>query len=72
VLAEGRDDSIQGLTSTDRLQVDANGNNLIFHINGHAVVQVNDSEYSSGDVGFIVETLDESRAHIHYDSVLVR
>jgi hypothetical protein len=37
-----------------------------------AVTQVNDPDYTSGEVGFVVETLDESLAHIHYDSLTIR
>ncbi len=72
VLAQGSDDTIQGLTEADALQVEAAGNNLAFHINGHVVVRLNDGEYRSGSVGFIVQTLDESRAHIHYDFIRIR
>jgi formylglycine-generating enzyme required for sulfatase activity len=71
-LAEGSVDGLQGMSGLDGLQVDASGPNFIFSINGQAVTQVNDPDYASGNVGFYVETLDETLAHIHYDSLTIR
>jgi formylglycine-generating enzyme required for sulfatase activity/tRNA A-37 threonylcarbamoyl transferase component Bud32 len=71
VLAEGSNDSIRGLTAADTLRVDATGSQFTFYINGQNVTQVSDSDYASGDVGFIVETFDESLVHIHYASLTV-
>ncbi|MFZ0546159.1 MAG: SUMF1/EgtB/PvdO family nonheme iron enzyme [Candidatus Promineifilaceae bacterium] len=71
-LAEGEIDTLQGLTATDTLRVDASGSSLSFSINGEVVSQIPDSDYRIGDIGFYVETFDETRAHIHYDSLTVR
>ncbi|MCI0576417.1 MAG: SUMF1/EgtB/PvdO family nonheme iron enzyme [Chloroflexi bacterium] len=70
LLAEGAA-TLNGLAGRDLLRVDAQGPELVFHINGQAVAHVSDSEYTSGQVGFVVETVDETRAHIHYESLLV-
>jgi hypothetical protein len=74
VLEEGSDTSIQGKTedTADILRVDASGSDFIFHLNGHPVAQVSDADYASGEVGFYVETFDESMTHIHYDKLIVR
>ncbi len=72
VLAEGGDDSIQGLAEADRLRVDASGSNFAFHINGHMVTSLSHSDYAGGEVGLFVETLDETLAHIHYESITIR
>jgi formylglycine-generating enzyme required for sulfatase activity/tRNA A-37 threonylcarbamoyl transferase component Bud32 len=72
VMAEGTDDSIQGLNASDKLRVDAAGPDFTFYINDQAVTQVNDSDYPSGEVGFVVQTLDETLAHIHYDWLTIR
>ncbi|MGH2593344.1 MAG: formylglycine-generating enzyme family protein, partial [Anaerolineae bacterium] len=73
VLAQGAADSLQGLQKVgDRLRVDASGSNFTFSLNGEAVTQVSDSDYAGGEVGFIVETFDETLAHIHYDSLTIR
>jgi len=72
VLAEGTDDAIQGLTSPDTLRVQATGPDFSFQINGQSVAEVSDSDYASGEVGFFVETYDESLAHVHYDSLTIQ
>ena len=30
------------------------------------------ADYATGDVGFVVETLDEPLVHVHYDSLVIR
>jgi serine/threonine-protein kinase len=72
VLAEGADDSIQGLGGVDQLRVDADGANFTLYVNDRRVEQVTDTDFSRGDVGFIVETLDETLAHVHYASLTLR
>jgi hypothetical protein len=72
VLEEGTDETIHGLQEVDMLRVDANGPVFTFHINGRPVSQVEDAAYAAGDLGFIVETFDSPRAHIHYDSLTIR
>jgi hypothetical protein len=78
VLAEGSVDTLQGFApkgvtpdKKDDLRVDAVGSNFTFFINGQNVARVSDGEYASGDVGFIVETVDESLVHVHYDSLVI-
>ncbi len=72
VLAEGVHDSVQGLTSPDMLRVEAFGSDFSFQVNGQTVAEVSDPDYASGDVGFFVETFDESLAHVHYDSLTIQ
>jgi hypothetical protein len=72
VMAEGTDDSIQGLEATDKLRVDARGEDLFFYINGHPVAQVSDPDYASGELGFYVETYDNPQVHIHYDLLTIQ
>jgi formylglycine-generating enzyme required for sulfatase activity len=79
VLAEGSTDTLRGFAppgftpdKTDKLRVDAKGSDFIFQINDEVVTRVSDPEYTSGEVGFYVETLDETLAHLHYDSLIVR
>ena len=78
VLAEGRVDTLQGFAPVgvtpdkeDDLRVDAVGPNFAYFINGRDVAHVSDADYPSGDVGFIVQTLDEPLVHAHYDSLVV-
>ena len=71
-LKQGHDDSIQGLTAADTLRVDAKGSTFFFHINDQPIDQISDPDYTSGEVGFYVETFDSPRVHIHYDTLTVR
>ncbi|MCA9943254.1 MAG: SUMF1/EgtB/PvdO family nonheme iron enzyme [Anaerolineales bacterium] len=57
--------------TADTLRVDASGNTFSFFVNGRIVTTVTDNSYSSGDLGFYVETFDETRAHVHYDALTV-
>ncbi len=72
ILEEGTDETIHDFGEVDKLRVDASGPNFTFHINDRPVSQVEDGEYTTGELGFIVETFDSPRAHIHYDSLTVR
>ena len=71
-LKQGADAEILGPSVKDRLRIDASGSTLTFHINDRPVAQVTDSDYARGAVGFIVQSLDEPRPHIHYDWLVVR
>jgi len=71
-LKKGSNDSIQGLTAEDTLRVDAKGPTFFFHINDQEVGQVSDADYAGGEVGFLVETQDSPRAHIHYGTTTIR
>lgn len=65
--------SLQGdsVESENVLRVDASGSMFSFFVNGRIVTTVSDSSYSSGDYGFYVESFDETRVHVHYDSLTV-
>ncbi|MFN8453976.1 MAG: SUMF1/EgtB/PvdO family nonheme iron enzyme [Anaerolineae bacterium] len=79
VLAEGKTNALAGFAppgatpdKTDTLRVDVKGNDFILHINGQPVGQVSGSGYAGGEVGFMVETFDETLAHVHYEQLTVR
>lgn len=78
-LAEGKIETLQGFApvgftpdKSDTLRVDAQGSDFVFQVNGRPIAQVTDGDYKSGEVGFYVETFDESLAHVHYESLTVR
>jgi hypothetical protein len=71
-LDEGTEASIQGLEGANTLRVDAKGPDFTFYINGRLVSRVKDADYVSGEVGFFVQTFDSPRAHLHYDSLVIR
>ncbi len=74
LMAEGTNVTINGAdqANRDRLYIVGNGPEMTFFVNGTLVSQVNDPEYTRGNVGFIVETRDETYAHVHFDSLVVR
>jgi SH3 domain-containing protein len=71
-LAEGSDASIHDADTDDLLRVDSKGSTFYFSINDHMVAQVTDADYVSGEVGFYVQTLDVTQAHIHFDDLTIR
>jgi hypothetical protein len=72
VLKEGTDEDIHDLDTDDTLRVDAQGSDLAFHINGRLVDQITDADYSSGEIGFYVESFDSPNTHIHFDDLVIR
>ncbi|UCC89151.1 MAG: hypothetical protein JSV81_07545, partial [Anaerolineales bacterium] len=72
VLAEGTTETIRGFNAADKLRVSANGSDFAFYLNDQLLTTFNDSDYASGDVGFILETLDEPLVHVHYASLTIR
>lgn len=78
-LAEGTVDTLRGFAPAgftpdkqDALRVDASGAEFVFYINGQPVTAVSDPDYASGEIGFFVETFDETLTHVHYDSLVIR
>jgi hypothetical protein len=71
-LAEGSDASIHDLDANDALRVDLQGSTFYLHINGRLVGQVSDPDYSSGEIGFYVQSFDSPQTHIHFDELAVR
>ncbi len=71
-LIEGNDESIKGLSQSDRLRVDALGSAFTFHINDNVVAELEDDEYNTGEIGFFVQTFASERVHIHYDTMSIR
>ena len=55
----------------DTLRVEAQGPVLTFHVNGMAVDQISDTDYTGGELGFYVETFDSPKVHVHYYSLSV-
>lgn len=72
VLKEGEDDTIQGLTAEDTLRVDVEDSTFFLHINDQFIGQVDDPDYSEGEVGLYVQTFDSPRVHVHFDELTLR
>jgi hypothetical protein len=71
-LKKGTDGSIHDIPGADALRVDVKGSTFFFHVNDQTVAGVSDADYTSGEVGFYVETFDAPRVHVHYDTITVR
>ncbi|MEW5957511.1 MAG: SUMF1/EgtB/PvdO family nonheme iron enzyme [Chloroflexota bacterium] len=79
VLAEGPVETLKGFApkgltpdQSDTLRVDADDSNFAFYINEELAAEVSDAAYPAGQMGFYVETFDETRAHVHFDVLTVR
>jgi hypothetical protein len=72
VLKEGTDEDIQDLDKEDTLRIDAQGSSLAFHINDRLIDTITDKDYSSGEIGFYVESFDSANTHVHFDDLVVR
>ncbi|MDH4146202.1 MAG: Hsp70 family protein [Acidimicrobiia bacterium] len=60
------------LTAADKLGVEMRGSKIVLWINGESVGEIDTRGYHlQGDLGFYVETFDESKAHIHFESLKV-
>ena len=58
--------------SPDEIVVEAHGSNLTFSVNGAVVGRFDTRNYHlQGDLGFYLETFDQTRAHIHFDAITV-
>jgi hypothetical protein len=72
VLSEGTDEGMHDADVDDTLRVDAQGPNFLLHINDQLVGEITDADYTTGEIGFYVESLDSPNTHIHFDKLTVR
>jgi len=70
-LREGTDDRMRGLESKETLRVEAYGSTFVMFINGRFIDWISDPDYTSGEVGLFVETLDSLDAIIRFDSIII-
>jgi hypothetical protein len=70
-LREGTDKRIRGLETREALRVETYGSTFLLFINGRFIDWINDPEYTSGEVGLFVETLDNPDALIRFDSIII-
>ncbi|MEN6483176.1 MAG: hypothetical protein ABFD29_13525 [Anaerolineaceae bacterium] len=53
------------------LRADCNQSDLTFYINGTKVLEGHDSSFTSGDVGLIAGTYEETGVDIFFDNFIV-
>jgi hypothetical protein len=61
----------QGLDVTNRLQVRAEGANMIFYVNDREVGRVTDDAFRRGDIGLMVESFGVGGVRVHFDNFSV-
>jgi hypothetical protein len=57
---------------TNSIQADCIGTTLALYANGTQLISVDDSSFTSGDVGLLAGTFSESGTDIHFDNFVVR
>ncbi len=75
VLAEGPlPDGFHGFDSNrpDTIRAEMVGVSITLTINGQSVTELNTRGFHpAGDVGFFLETFDETKAHVHFENMLI-
>jgi len=73
VIAEGNSNliSLDPATPTT-LRLDALGPAMTFSINGTGVASLSDGTFAAGDIGFLLETIDEPSVQVAADQITVR
>ena len=64
-------DAILKGSALNRLRADCIGDTLTLYVNGQKLIQVNDAEFASGDVGLIAGTYQASGTDIRFDHFVV-
>lgn len=65
-------DAIKLGNVTNTIQADCVGSTLTLYANGAQLTSVQDSSFTSGDVGLLAGTFDEPGTDIHFDNFVVR
>lgn len=71
-IKSGAVELIQSPKFSDTLRVEAIGPTFTLYINNQPVGRIRDPDYSEGEAGFFVQTLDSAHVHVHYDDITVR
>jgi hypothetical protein len=65
-------DSILQGKQTNRLRAVCDGSRLAFYVNGELLLEVNDTDLSSGDAGIIAGTITASSVTVLFDNFIIR
>ena len=66
-----KSEAINTRSSTNILQVAADGEKFTFYINGIKVADASDSTFSSGRIGIVGETTDYGNAQVSFDNLKI-
>src|SRR6185503_8731529 len=71
VLKDGIDERMRGLDARAMLRVETYGSTFLVFINGRCIDWISDPDYTNGEVGLFVESLDNPDAIIRFDSIII-
>jgi uncharacterized protein YjbI with pentapeptide repeats len=69
--SDSKDDAIRGGTEQNHLRADCLGNKLTLFVNGHKVVEAEDSTFDSGTVGLYMGDDGEHKSEVVFDNFLI-
>lgn len=58
--------------TSNRIHAECIGENLALHVNDQMLLEVSDTQFTSGDVGLIAGTFDNTGTDIHFDNFVVK
>jgi hypothetical protein len=58
----------QGLNQTNHLRVEASDGHFVLFVNNQQVGQFDDTRFTDGDIGLLVETLGQGGVTVHFDN----
>ena len=58
--------------ATNRIQADCVGTRLVLYANNVKLAEIEDSSFSSGDIGLLAGTLAETGVDIQFDNLVVK
>ena len=70
-LYDASTDAVKQGSATNHLRGDCVGSTLTLYVNGQQVSTVNDTSFTSGDIGLTVGTFDDPNAAVTFDNFIV-
>ena len=71
ILKYGVEKRMRGLAGQDTLRVESYGSTFLVFINGRFIDWISDSDYASGEVGLLVDSINNSDALINFNSITI-
>jgi hypothetical protein len=71
VLKEGTAERLRGLEGQDSLRVETYGSTFLVFINGRFIDWISDPDYTTGEVGLFVESIDTPEARVNFNSITI-
>jgi hypothetical protein len=71
ILKYGTEKRMRGLEGQDTLRVETYGSTFLAFINGRFIEWISDSDYTRGEVGLFVQTIDNPDALINFNSITI-